>query len=252
MQLRKMRFPHLMLLTAGGLCLFISGCAAWRIGQSVELAKRSEPFQHTPNDASLSLLIVGDSTAVGTGATSGESSLAGLIAQQYPRLLIENRARDGATFADVIQQLVGEKRYDIVLIQAGGNDVIRLGRLSTAQAAIEHVAELAGERSDLVVFMPAGNVGNAPFFFPPVSWLMTQRSRELHRYVQESAAKTGATYVNLFKERGNDPFVEHPSLNASDGLHPSDAGYRVWFSELMTQSQLGARLAPARTKTSVR
>gem|GEM_PF-3011321 len=67
---------------AGGVLLVISGCAAWRIGQSVELVKRSEPLQHTPNDAKPSLLIVGDSTAVGTGATSGKSSLAGLIAQQ--------------------------------------------------------------------------------------------------------------------------------------------------------------------------
>lgn len=248
MHLQGMRFPHVLLVMAGGALLFISGCAAWRIAQSVELAKRSEPLQHTPNDAKLSLLIVGDSTAVGTGATSGNSSLAGLIAQQYPRLLIENRARDGAKFADVVRQLGGEERFDIVLVQAGGNDVIRLGDLSSSQGDIERVAELARKRADVVVLMPAGNVGNAPFFFAPVSWLMTQRSRELHRYVQDSAARTGAAYVNLFKERRDDPFVKDPGLNAIDGLHPSDAGYRVWFGELMAQAQLGARLAPARAR----
>jgi lysophospholipase L1-like esterase len=242
------RFLHVLLLMGGGVLLFISGCAAWRIGQSVELAKRSEPLQHTPNDATLSLLIVGDSTAVGTGATSGKSSLAGLIAQQYPRLLIENRASDGAKFADVVRQLDGEERFDIVLVQAGGNDVIRLGDLSSSQADIERVAVLARKRADIVVLMPAGNVGNAPFFFAPVSWLMTQRSRELHRYVQDSAARTGAAYVNLFHERLDDPFVKDRRLNAMDGLHPSDAGYRVWFGELMAQAQLDTRLAPARAK----
>ena len=41
--------------------------------------------------------------------------------------------------------------------------------------------------------MPAGNVGNAPFFFVPLSWWMTQRSRALHGLVQDSAARTGAT-----------------------------------------------------------
>jgi lysophospholipase L1-like esterase len=242
------RLLHVLLLMGGGVLLFISGCAAWRIGQSVELAKRSEPLQHTPNDATLSLLIVGDSTAVGTGATSGKSSLAGLIAQQYPRLLIENRASDGAKFADVVRQLDGEERFDIVLVQAGGNDVIRLGDLSSSQADIERVAALARKRADIVVLMPAGNVGNAPFFFAPVSWLMTQRSRELHRYVQDSAAKTGAAYVSLFHERLDDPFVKDRSLNAMDGLHPSDAGYRVWFGELMEQAQLDTLLAPARAK----
>lgn len=246
MRVQRKRFPHVLLLMAGGICLFVSGCAAWRIGQSVELAKRSEPFQHTPSDAKLSLLIVGDSTAVGTGATSGQSSLAGLLAQEYPRLLIENRARDGAKFADVVRQLDGEKRFDIALVLAGGNDVIRMGDLSSSQAAIERVAELARKRANIAVLMPAGNVGNAPFFFTPVSWLMTKRSRELHGHVKDAAARTGATYVNLFHERSDDPFVKDPGLNASDGLHPSDAGYRVWFSELMVQAQLGARLAPAR------
>ena len=245
MHLRRTRFRHVLLIMAGGVVLFVSGCAAWRIGQSIDLAKRSEPLQQTPKDATLSLLIVGDSTAVGTGATSGKSSLAGLIAQQYPRLLIENRARDGAKFADVVRQLGGEERFDIVLVQAGGNDVIRLGDLSSAQADIERVADLARKRADVVVLMPAGNVGNAPFFFAPVSWLMTQRSRELHRYVQDSAARTGATYVNLFQESRDDPFVKDPSLNAIDGLHPGDAGYRVWFGELMAQARLDARLAPA-------
>ncbi len=246
MRVQRKRFPHVLLLMAGGICLFVSGCAAWRIGQSVELAKRSEPLQHMPIDAKVKLLIVGDSTAVGTGATRGQSSLAGLLAQQYPRLLIENRARDGAKFADVVRQLDGQARFDIVLVQAGGNDVIRMGDLSSSQAAIERVAELARKRADVVVLMPAGNVGNAPFFFAPVSWLMTKRSRELHGHVKDAAARTGAVYVNLFHERSDDPFVKDPGLNASDGLHPSDAGYRVWFSELMVQAQLGARLTPAR------
>jgi lysophospholipase L1-like esterase len=248
MDWRAMRFRHVLLFMAGGALLVVSGCAAWRIGQSVVLAKRSEPLQHTPKDPTLSLLIVGDSTAVGTGATSGQSSLAGLLAHRYPRLLIENRARDGVKFADVLRQLGGEQRFDIVLVQAGGNDVIRWGGLSSLRTDIQQVAQLARQRGDLVVLMPAGNVGNSPFFFPPLSWLMTQRSRELHSYVQQSAARTGAVYVDLFEDRGDDPFVKNPGLNAVDGLHPSDAGYRVWFNELMEQAELDARLAPARAK----
>lgn len=248
MFLRRRRFAPALLVMVGGVFLFLSGCAAWRIGQSVELAKRSEPLQQTPGDAALRLLIVGDSTAVGTGATSGKSSLAGLMAQQYPLLLIENRARDGAKFADVALQLGGEERFDIVLINAGGNDVIRLGGLASSQADIERVAELARKRADVVILMPAGNVGNAPFFFAPVSWLMTQRSRELNGYVKDSASRTGARYVSLFHERDDDPFVKDPGLNAIDGLHPSDAGYRVWFSELIAQAGVEGKLAAARGK----
>ena len=56
----------------------VSGCAVWRIKQSAELARLSEPFQASPESATDSLLVVGDSTAVGTGASSPGTSLPGL------------------------------------------------------------------------------------------------------------------------------------------------------------------------------
>jgi len=242
---RHSRALHLATLVAGSALLLTSGCAVWRIGQSVELARLSEPFQQMPAQPSLRLLIVGDSTAVGTGAASPADSLAGLIARDHPRLLIENRARDGAKFADVIEQLAGESRFDLVLVQAGGNDIIRFTGMDRLRVDIESVARRAAERADRVVLMPAGNVGNAPFFFAPWSWLMTQRAQAMHRLVKAAASQTGATYVNLFHERADDPFVKDPGLNARDGLHPSSAGYRVWFRELMTQAGWAGQLAPA-------
>lgn len=222
--------------------MLTAGCAAWRVGQSIELARRSEPFEQTPAKSALRLLVVGDSTAVGTGASEPANSLAGLIGRDYPALSIENRARDGARFEQVAAQLEAGGRFDIVLIQAGGNDVIRLRGLEAMRADIDRVADLGRERAPLVIFMPAGNVGNAPFFFVPLSWWMTQRSRAMHRHVAASAQRTGAVYVNLFEERETDPFVSTPSLNADDGLHPSDAGYRVWWQALQVQADLPQRL----------
>lgn len=227
--------------------LATSGCAAWRIGQARALAQRSEALQHTPVDAARRLLIVGDSTGVGTGASAPRASLAGLLAQAYPGLLIDNRARDGATFADVVGQLEAvSARYDLVLVQAGGNDVIRLRPMDRVQTDIDRVTALARARADRVLLMPAGNVGNAPFFFPPVSWLMSARARSMHGFVREAAVRHQAVYVNLYKDREQDPFARQPELNAADGLHPSDAGYRVWFDELMAQGGLAPVLAPAK------
>lgn len=229
--------------------LATSGCAAWRIGQARELAKRSEPLQQAPADATLRLLIVGDSTGVGTGASDPQHSLAGLLAQAYPRLHIDNRARDGATFADVVGQLDAvAARYDLVLVQAGGNDVIRLRSLDDVRTDVDRVALLARARGERVLLMPAGNVGNAPFFFAPLSWGMTARARSLHGFVRDAAARHRAVYVNLFKEKASDPFALRPELNAADGLHPSDAGYRVWFDELMAQGGLASVLVPAKAR----
>jgi lysophospholipase L1-like esterase len=228
--------------------LLSAGCAATRLHESVQLARQSEPLQRPLARPSARLLIVGDSTAVGTGASAPEASLAGLLAQAYPGLLIENRGRDGATFAEVPQQLEagGSARFDAVLVLAGGNDVIRLRGLDTLPDHLARITTLARARADTVVLMPAGNVGNAPFFFPPLSWWMSSRSRALHDQVREAAAQQGAAYVNLYKDKRDDPFAQQKSLNARDGLHPSDAGYRLWFKELLAQSPLGQRLAAAR------
>lgn len=243
-----MRLSLLLTVIVAGALLGAAGCTAWRIGEARELARQSTPLQHTPADATLRLLIVGDSTGVGTGASAPSASLAGLLTHDHPRLWIENRARDGATFAGTADQLERGGRFAIVLVLAGGNDVIRLRSPDALRADIERTAVLARERADVVVLMPAGNVGNAPIFLPPLSWEMTRRARVLHELVRDVAQRHGLVYVDLFHERDDDPFVQRPELNASDGLHPSDAGYREWYRTLLQQANLAERLAPARAR----
>jgi lysophospholipase L1-like esterase len=236
----------LMALVVAGALLGAAGCTVGRIGEARELARQSTPLQHTPADATLRMLIVGDSTGVGTGASAPQASLAGLLARDHPRLWIENRSRDGATFAGTADQLSRDGRFDIVLVLAGGNDVIRLRAPDALRADIERSVVLARERADVVVLMPAGNVGNAPFFVPPLSWEMTRRARVLHELVRDAAQRRAVTYVNLFHERDDDPFVQRPQLHAGDGLHPSDAGYREWYQALLVQAGLVERLSAAR------
>jgi len=237
----------LLLRIAVAAALFAaSGCTPWRIEAARELAQRSEPLYQAPPDAVQRLLIVGDSTGVGTGASSPRSSLAGLIARDHPCLHIDNRARDGATFADVVQQLAGDERHDVILVLAGGNDVTRLRAFDGVRADIDRVVSMASARAAYVVLMPAGNVGNARFFVPPVSWLMTSRSRALHELVRAAALRYQAAYVNLFLEHETDPFVANPHLTAPDGLHPSDAGYLVWYRELQAHTELANRLSISR------
>ena len=97
-----------------------------------------------------------------------------------------------------------------------------------------------------LIVMPAGNVGNAPFFLPPWSWWMTARARTLHDIVRETAQRTGASYVNLYKTKAEDPFAREPErLHAADGLHPSDDGYAQWLTELLSQSPLRSAMAAA-------
>lgn len=234
----------LLAFVAGG--VVVTAHTVKSLRESVELARLSEPLQYAPRGARMRLLIVGDSTGVGTGASEARDSVAGLLAREFARLHIENRSSDGATLADVARQLGGTARFDMVLVQAGGNDVIRLRGLGGLRSDVDRIVALARERADQVVLMPAGNIGNAPFFRAPLSWWMTWRSRQLHRFVREAAERHALVYVNLFHEHGDDPFVAQPGLNARDGLHPSDAGYRVWFDALVSQAELSRQLASAR------
>lgn len=234
---------HRSLLIAGATVaaavLLMGGCAVTRIKVSSELAKAAEPFQASPPQATHRLLIVGDSTAVGTGASGPAGSVAGLIGKAHPDWLIANRARNGAKFAEVLAQLQIDERYDTVLVMAGGNDVIRLTGADKLAAEVRETVSRAKRVAPTVVMMPSGNVGNAPFFYAPWSWLMSSRSRDLHATVRDAAAGGGAQYVNLYKERENDPFALEPDrMNAVDGLHPSDAGYQVWFDTLSAQARL--------------
>jgi len=230
----------------------LAGCTVWRLGEARALARASTAFQQEPPAPMRRLLVVGDSTGVGTGATQPLASVAGLLGAAYPRLLVHNQARDGARFDAVPAQLAaaaGGPGYDVVLIQAGGNDVIR----GIDAAALAQVLDLSFSAAKarlrpggVAIVQPAGNVGNAAFFLPPLSQLMSQRARELHTAVRSAAARHGLVFVSLYQEAAQDPFVQRPELYAADGLHPNDAGYRVWRDELLAQTDLATRLAPAR------
>jgi lysophospholipase L1-like esterase len=235
--------PWALALTAAaaGLLLLNAGCAVSRLGVAKQLAERSLPFERDAAGATYRLLVIGDSTAVGTGASAPQASVAGLIAREHPTWTIVNRAADGARFADLPGQLPGGQTWDAVLILAGGNDVIRLTRPGPLDAAVREIAVRSRALAPRVVFMPPGNVGNAPFFLPPLSWWMAQRSKTLHRIVREAARATGTHYVNLYREREDDPFAQQPArMNAADGLHPSDEGYRLWYRALTVQAPLRA------------
>jgi lysophospholipase L1-like esterase len=244
----------LLALAAAAVLLLTAGCTVWRLGEARALAKASEPFQQQPAAPRLHLLVVGDSTGVGTGASRPEFSVAGLLGSTYPHLAVDNRARDGAKFDEVPGQLARNgdapaAGYDVIVINAGGNDVIRGTDEDDLARAID--ASFASARQRLapggtVVVQPPGMVGHAPFFLPPVSALMNSRAEALHTAVRAAAARHGVHVVNMARPREEDPFVQRPELNASDGLHPSDAGYTVWRDELLAQSDLRRRLEVAR------
>lgn len=138
-------------------------------------------------------------------------------------------------------QLDGDERFDMGLVMVGGNDVVRLRLLEALRRDVERVPYRASQRTDQIVLIPAGRVGVAPFFFAPVSWVMTWRLRRLPAFVREEASRHSAVFVNLFRESADDTFVQRPELHAADCLHISDAWHRVRSAEQMSQATFPQR-----------
>lgn len=235
---------NMLCLAALAGAVWISGKVMRRIGNATRLTRLSHPYNASPPAPQAKLLIVGDSTALGTGASAPEASLAGQIAQRYPMLAIRNLASGGACFEAIAEQLLEAGRHEVILIAGGANDVIRFTSMNRLKQAVELTLNRASEQAKHVIVVPAPNVGNAPFFPPPLSWLLSRRARALHRVVRETAVAAGVSYVNLYRERANDPFAHDPCrLIADDHLHPSDAGYAVWFNEIENQAPLSQFLS---------
>ncbi|MFL6719426.1 MAG: GDSL-type esterase/lipase family protein [Burkholderiaceae bacterium] len=221
----------------------VGGSTMQNIRRAARLTRLSRPFHASPKAAKASLLIVGDSTALGTGASTPQASLAGRIASQYPLLRVRNLARAGARFADIAEQLDNAGRHDLILVAGGANDVMRFTSQPRLARDIDLTLQRAASQAGRVILVPAPNVGNAPFFPRPLSWLLSHRARLLHRLARASAGTVGAAYVDLYREPAADPFAQDPQrLIAADRLHPSDAGYAVWFDELERQAPLSGLL----------
>lgn len=215
---------------------------ASRIRFSKRIVARTVPAQSSPTRCRRTIVIAGDSTAFGVGALPDEST-AGRLAAAFPHARVINVARSGANIAKVLAQLahgverlarIGCRRVDFVLIHACANDVIEFRSPAEVEADLRAVITLARGMSDNVVVMPGQNFSVAPFFLRPLSGIVTWHARRIHAVVQCVTAELGVTFVDLFRDPSEDPFVKEPRrYYCADGLHPSGEGYGLWFSALM-------------------
>jgi len=235
------------------LALFGAAMMTWRWFQFArclrvgdELAKLATAFERHAAQPARRVLIIGDSLAVGCGASRPEESIAGLIAQEFPDVTIVNRARNGARTAEATAQLRvdGDARYDAILISVGGNDVLRRTPFHLLPPQVERLIREACQRSDCVICTTTPNIGLVPAFFPPFSWWLTRRSRQLRDLFAAAAKRYGAHYVNFFHPRSTDPFSrEWRRYFAADRLHPSAECYRFVYGRLRESTPLVGALS---------
>jgi lysophospholipase L1-like esterase len=209
----------------------------WReVERARSLSAQGRAFERRVSPARARILVLGDSTGVGIGASCPEDSIAGLLAAELPDVDIVNVSRSGARVADALAQArdcrARELHFELALLHVGGNDVIRATPAAKLGADSRMLlAELAAI-ADQTVWLGPPDVGLVPLFPPPLSWLLRLRTRRAAAAFAACAAAQGVTFVDFSSGEHRLRFSATPVHFAVDRLHPSSDTYRYGYASI--------------------
>lgn len=199
--------------------------------KTVYLIARVSPYEQ-PGGGAGSLLVIGDSTGYGTGASKSEDSVAGRLGADYSWYRIQNNSKNGrkATEALEVARNVSDD-YNVILLQLGANDLLNGSSVDEVVGTMRELITTLQPRTEHIVIITSGNIGGAPRFdeekvkkFDAISREYTNAMIELANEYQD------VQFVPLYAELTEDVFVKAPEeYMAFDGLHPTSAGYGLWY-----------------------
>lgn len=194
--------------------------------------------QNNSNNAQDKILIVGDSTAVGTGAQNKNDSISGRFAQDFPDTKIVNVGINGSLTRDAIKQLnqMEDETFNMIIISTGGNDIWHFSNLKKLQQDIETVLKLAiGMSNHRVILLLYNNIWDAPGFSFLVRGFLKRRGKKVQDIFMNISHRERVAYIELFTQEENNPFLDpyrQQFLFAKDGIHPSGDGYGLWYNRM--------------------
>jgi len=204
-----------------------------------DIATSTTKFENISSDLSKTILVMGDSTAYGTGAKSSENSIAGRIFKYTNATYLENISANGARINDLQAQLNAKKleSYNLILILIGGNDIIRFKSSKTAEKEFQEFLSqlLKYAKYDRLIIASAGNVGSTQIFPKVLNPFYENLNLQYHAMFEKVVGNLpNAVYVNFYEKKENDLFFLQPKIYlAPDGLHPSDEGYKLWAEKII-------------------
>lgn len=205
----------------------------WHLSLNRSLASRAKAFSVHHQYPLKKVLILGDSTAVGTGADRPEDTLSGKLARDIPQVTIHNRSGNGARVRDLlpILQSIGSARYDLVIISIGGNDIWHLSSPEKLKRQLSILLDWTNRISNQhVILLGYSNIGSAPLFPKWARGYLGRRALRQRDLFRQVAHEKHVKFVDLLTADSTDPFQKNPEVFFSkDGIHPSSAGYHLWY-----------------------
>ena len=218
--------------------LTYTGVRVYRLLQNSKiLVAETVNYNRLVPSASQTIVVLGDSTAAGTGATSTDS-IAGRLGALYTHATVHDYGVVGLKLKGLSSQLdsLPEIKANLVVVQIGANDITYFTNLSDIRAQTKVVLTKINKLKapgGKVLVLHSGLVGNAPLFPTWLSWLWNNRTRAVRDIYIQEVPLAGATYVDLVNSSVDKIFANDPKkYYASDMFHPSGDGYGVWFEEV--------------------
>lgn len=178
------------------------------------------------------LLIAGDSSAAGVGASSQDEALSGQLVRHLARsfsLEWQLEATTGHTTRDTLQQLRNVTGpFDVAVTALGVNDTTRATSrkafVTRQTALMSHISEVLGAR--LIVAAAVPQLQLFPALPQPLAWVLGQQSQRLNQGLAQVA--------DLFPQmcHHHTDFPADPAFAASDGYHPSPRAYALWAASI--------------------
>lgn len=185
----------------------------------------------------LRLLVVGDSSAAGVGASTQDEALLGQtvarLAERF-RVMFRLEARHGSTLVRTLGHLRRQEPepFDVAVVVVGVND-ITAGRdlsawLETYRELVDELRERFSVQRIVVSDLPP--VDRFPAIPNPLRWYFARTGRRYYRALRAWAEREPDLVIIDFETAPGDPLhgVDVADVMASDGFHPGPRIYDEW------------------------
>lgn len=209
--------------------------------------RASSAPQGAPGLPAVRIVALGDSLAVGVGASAPEN---GFIFQSYLRVLarrpesrIDDFAIGGARVADVVRLQIprlAHHRADIAIVCVGANDVVRHTSPARFAASYGELVERLRTALPTARLIACGvpDVALSPLFTGGESGTIAHLSAEDDAAIRAVAKNSGSAFADLYALTRRDR-ADAAQFLSDDRFHPSDAGYAA-FAAILTPLVLRA------------
>jgi len=195
------------------------------------LPDAAQPWHGTlPGPDPLRLLVIGDSTAAGVGASTQDLALPGSLARELSArtgrgVTWSATGRNGATSHDLVTDYLDDataSTYDLVFLSVGANDALGIRSRAAFGRDIRTLLTRRREVSPLVLVSSLPAFHRFELLPNPLRWNLYLHSQSLEYAARAIVAGMPGVHISA-------PPPEYTAgFFATDLFHPSESGYRDW------------------------